>query len=120
MCKDLKEKIMTEDERKQMKELINSGIEVLRQNIVEMADSARPVSPDNAIGRLSRMEAMSSRKISEATLASLKSKLSRLEYLSTKIDHHAFGQCSRCGCQIPVKRLMAVPETSRCVKCADK
>ena len=111
---------MTEDERNEMKQLISSGIEVLKNNIAEMADSARPVSPDNAIGRLSRLEAMSSRKISEATLASLKSKLSRLEYLSTKIDDPDFGQCSMCGLQIPVKRLMAIPETTRCVQCADR
>ncbi|MCK8603654.1 TraR/DksA family transcriptional regulator [Desulfoferrobacter suflitae] len=109
---------MEEEERRAVGELIASGIETLRERIAEMEDAARPVSPDNAIGRLSRVDAMSSRQISKSTLFALKSKLSRLEYLSEKINEPDFGMCARCGRQIPVKRLMAIPETTMCVQCA--
>lgn len=109
---------MKEEERKAVGELIASGIEALKKSIAEMEDAARPVSPDNAIGRLSRVEAMSSRQISKSTLLGLKSKLSRLEYLSAEINKPDFGICSRCGRRIPVKRLMAIPETTMCVQCA--
>lgn len=29
------------------------------------------------------------------------------------------GTCEGCGCEIPIQRLLAVPTTRRCVKCAD-
>jgi len=60
-----------------------------------MEDAARQVSPDNAIGRLSRVEAMSSRQVSKSTLPGLKFKLSRLEYLSAEINKPDFDICSR-------------------------
>lgn len=109
---------MKEEERRAVGELITSGIETLKTSIAEMEDAARPVSPDNAIGRLGRVDAMSGREISKSTLFAMKSKLSRLEHLSTKINEPDFGLCSRCGRQIPVKRLMAIPETNLCVQCA--
>ncbi len=111
---------MTEDERKNIGRLIECGIEELKKNIAEMKDSTKPVSPDNAIGRLSRMDAMGSRMVSEATLNSLKSKLSKLEYLARRVHHPDFGICTLCGDPIPLKRLMVIPESTRCVHCADR
>jgi DnaK suppressor protein len=110
---------MTEAERQEIMQLITSQIEELRRNISDMTESARPVSPDNAIGRLSRMDAMSGRMVSEAALQAMKTKLSTLEYLLGRIHKPDFGMCSVCGDPIAVKRLMVMPESTRCIHCAD-
>ncbi len=110
---------MTEEERKSLGRLIEAEIEELKKNIVGMEESVKPVSPDNAIGRLSRMDAIAGRMVCEATLGSLKSRFSKLQYLARRIDHPEFGICTMCGDPIPVRRLMVIPESSRCVHCAD-
>ena len=111
---------MTEDEKEQILQLILSGIEELKKNIATMEDSARPVSPDNAIGRLTRMDAMSNQMMSAAALRSLRSRLSKLENLLGRINKPDFGMCSMCGEPIAVKRLMVMPESSLCIHCAGR
>ena len=111
---------MTEDEKEKIVQLITSGIEELKRNIKNTEDSTRPVSPDNAIGRLTRMDAISSKMISEAVVRSVKSRLSKMEDLLRRIDNPDFGRCSRCGEPIAVKRLMIIPESSCCIHCADR
>lgn len=36
------------------------------------------------------------------------------------IKENDAGICEECGCNIPIQRLLAVPTTRRCVKCAGK
>lgn len=110
---------MTDPERDQMMQLITAKIEELKRSISDMAESTRPVAPDNAIGRLSRMDAMSGRMVSEAALQAMKTRLSTLEYLLGRIHKPDFGMCSVCGDPIAFKRLMVMPESSRCIHCAD-
>jgi DnaK suppressor protein len=110
---------MTEAETEKLLQLITSQIEELKHSISDMKDSTRPVSPDNAIDRLTRMDAMSSRMVSEAALRAQKTRLSTLEYLPGRIHKPGFGMCSMCGDPIAVKRLMVMPESSRCIHCAD-
>jgi DnaK suppressor protein len=114
------EKNMTEDEKEKILHLVTSGIEEIKKNQVNMQDSARPVSPDNAIGRLTRMDAMSNQMISEAALRSLRSRLSKLENLLGRINKPDFGMCSMCGEPIAVKRLMVMLESSLCIHCAGR
>ena len=80
---------------------------------------SQPVSPDNAIGRLTRMEAISSQGISEASLNSSKAKLTKLEKTLGKIDLPDFGICVRCSNSIPHERSMLIPESVLCVRCAE-
>ncbi|MEN8142924.1 MAG: TraR/DksA C4-type zinc finger protein, partial [Thermodesulfobacteriota bacterium] len=77
-----------------------------------------PVEPDNAIGRISRMDAISSRKISEAKLSDAKSRLVLLEHAQAKIDQPDFGICISCGDPISLARLKLLPEARACVDCA--
>jgi DnaK suppressor protein len=111
---------MTKAEIKELREKILSLIEGLRHEIEAHRASSRPVEPDAAIGRLTRMEAISAKHISEASLASARSRLSRLERALRRIDDdHDFGLCSECCEPIPIKRLMLMPEATRCVRCAE-
>ncbi len=111
---------MSPEEHLELKKKIADEIETCKQMIIKFSESAKPVAPDNAIGRLTRMEAINDRSISEASLQSAKSKLIKLEAALGKIDQLDFGICIRCGNPIPVGRIMFMPENVLCVPCAEK
>ena len=104
-----------------LKRTIAEEIERLRPAIETFKELAAPVEPDNAIGRLTRMEAISSKGVNEAALRSMKVKLQGLERALKRIeDDPEFGSCSECGEAIPPKRIVLVPESSKCVRCAEE
>lgn len=99
---------------------IKEAIVAARADIAAYEQLCRPVSPDNAIGRLTRLDAMNSKSINEAALDTAKHKLAKLERALSMIDDPDFGLCQMCEEPIPRARLMAVPEADLCVQCAEK
>lgn len=111
---------MTAEERAALKARIIETIANTEAEILRREENAKPISPDNAIGRVSRMDAINSRGVAEAGLRTAKRKLSNLKIALTKIDLPSFGNCSHCGNPIRPARLMFMPQSDRCVRCADK
>ena len=66
------------------------------------------------------MEAISAKAVSENALANTKNRLSKLKVALTKLNDPEFGLCAECGEAIPHKRLLLVPESIMCVKCAER
>ena len=60
--------ILETEKREKLKNHIKEKIEGLKENIKSYQLLTQPISPDNAIGRLSRMEAINSKSINEAAL----------------------------------------------------
>jgi len=110
---------MNEHEKKELKQKIYEEIKTQKHLIDSFSETSKPVSPDNAIGRLTRMEAISSQGISEASLNSSKAKLAKLKKALEKIDFPDFGICVRCSTSIPHERIMLMPESPVCVGCAE-
>ena len=111
---------MNEHKKGELKQKIYEEIKILKHLINSFSETSKPVSPDNAIGRLTRMEAISSQGISEASLNSSKVKLEQLEKALEKIDLPEFGVCIRCANSISEGRIMLMPESAVCVTCAEK
>ena len=107
---------MTEQE---ILEKINKEIKKTQEKIVDFTDMAKPVAPDDAIGRLSRMDAINNKSVAEAALHKAKEKLKKLKYVKTQIGKEGFGLCKQCNQQIPVGRIIIRPESLYCVQCAD-
>ncbi len=112
--------IMKIDEKETLKQRINEKIETLKKDIISFKQLTKPIAPDNAIGRLTRMEAISSKSINDAALNKSKATLLKLEHALVMIDDPDFGLCKECEEPIPFKRLMVMPEASHCVQCAEK
>lgn len=102
-----------------LKQSIHEKIISLKKDIDSYKESVKPVSPDNAIGRITRMEAINSKNMNEATLNKAKRTLIGLERALSHIDDPDFGRCAECDEPIPFARLMIIPETQLCVKCAE-
>jgi len=112
---------MNHEERRELKECILSEIKTTTENISSLEEQVKPIAPDNAIGRLSRMEAIGAKSINEANLSNARIKLEKLKNILTDMDKDPdFGLCLECGENIPFKRLMLVPESRMCVQCAGK
>ena len=111
---------MNKQERAELKQKIIEEISTQKNLIESFTETSKPVAPDNAIGRLTRMEAIGSQAISEASLKSSKVKLALLEKALEKIDLPEFGICIRCANSIPQRRIMLIPESVVCVTCAEK
>ena len=110
--------ILETGEREKLKDHIKEKIESLKKDIKSYQTLTQPISPDNAIGRLTRMDAINSKSINEATLNKAKQTLSKMEGALTMINDPDFGLCRECEDPIPFARLMIVPESNLCVQCA--
>ena len=111
---------MKPEQRIQIENKINLELEETRRNIDSLSELAKPIAPDNAIGRLSRMDAIGTKSINEASLSRAKIKLEQLKSVLADLDDPDFGICIECDESIPIARIMLMPESRLCVRCASK
>ena len=109
---------MKDKDRAELKAKIQEAISNTETEIVEMEKMAQPITPENSIGRVSRMDAINNKSVVEAALRTNKAKLTKLKVALSKIDEDGFGNCVMCSRPIQPKRLMFMPESTRCVRCA--
>ncbi|MFC0263730.1 TraR/DksA family transcriptional regulator [Fontibacter flavus] len=106
---------MTSDEIKQR---FIDEISKTEKLIIEYQEMTKPVVPDVAIGRISRMDALNNKAVIESALRQAQEKLNKLKYVLSKIGSEDFGICMKCRTQIPVGRILIRPESMYCVNCA--
>ena len=111
---------MNIDNKETLRAHIRKKISGTKEDIQSFQELSRPVSPDNAIGRLTRMEAINSKSINEAALRKARTTRSLLEKALRTIDSDDFGLCRACEEPIAFARLMAMPEAALCVACATR
>jgi DnaK suppressor protein len=115
-----KELAMDRQNKNILKERIKQKIEQTDVDIAAFELLTKPISPDNAIGRLTRMEAINSKSINEAALHKAIETRDKLRSALDLIDDPDFGFCRECDTPIPAERLMILPETDLCVQCAQE
>lgn len=109
---------MTTEERKALKKKIIEKIALTEKKVAALEEVTKPISPENSIGRVSRMDAINNKGVSDAALRIAKKQLSNLQLALTKIDAAGFGNCSNCKRTIQPARLMFMPQSTLCVNCA--
>ncbi len=111
---------MTGEEKDLLRKKMAIEVVNLKESIKSLEETTKPIPPDDAIGRLTRMEAINAKSISEASLNAARLKLVKVERALGHLDDPEFGTCAICEEPIPVKRIMLMPETTVCVRCAEK
>ena len=71
-----------------------------------------------AVGRLSRQDALQSQAMARATHARRQTERARLRAALARIDEGEFGYCEDCGDDIAEARLRLDPAAAKCVDCA--
>ena len=106
---------MNKDE---IKAKLIEDIILTEKSIVDYKELTKPIAPNNAIGRVSRMDAINNRSVNEASLRQSEIKLTNLNRVLSKLDDSDFGICLKCKQTIPVGRILIRPESLLCVNCA--
>ena len=111
-------KDMTPEDRQTIKQRARRKREELEERIAEYRELTKPIPPSEAIGRVSRMDAINNRSVNEAALRQLERELAALEKALLRMRDEKYGKCMQCGQDIPTERLMLMPGAIRCVRCA--
>jgi DnaK suppressor protein len=90
----------------------------LRASLESNDDSTNPVSPDRAIGRLTRQDAMLAQQMALELKRRNQARLGQVEQALRRMDEGTYGICARCEDEISVTRLNVRPEAPFCVRCA--
>jgi DnaK suppressor protein len=101
-----------------LKQLLLDEIRKTEDLIVSYTEQTQPISPDNAIGRVSRMDAIINKSMMESSLYEAHKKLDGLKRVLAKAGTANFGCCRTCGQAIPAERILIIPESEYCVRCS--
>lgn len=108
---------MSPEEKKVFRENLHLEIDHCTQSIEGLQEFLKPIAPNVAIGRLSRMEALSEKGIRVENLRTESQRLQQLKRALERLDEESFGRCANCNQAIPKQRLLAVPASRLCVQC---
>jgi DnaK suppressor protein len=83
------------------------------------AEARAPVTlQQDAVGRLSRMDAMQQQAMAQAAEARRKAERGRIGAALRRLDEGEWGWCLSCGEEIAAARLEHDPSVAQCVRCA--
>ncbi|UTW60848.1 TraR/DksA C4-type zinc finger protein [bacterium SCSIO 12741] len=105
-------------DRQKLRDRIQQELILTREKVLELKELTKPIAPENAIGRVSRMDAINNKSVNEMALRQAEFKLRKLQIALEKVDEPSFGKCGRCGSTIQEGRLMLLPENTLCIRCA--
>ncbi len=108
---------MTDQEKIQIQKYLIKEKTKLVVRIEELRELTQPIEPDDAIGRVSRMDAINNKTINQQALKKANDKLNKINISLERIDDKDFGTCIQCKKSIPIQRLLLMPG-SICINCA--
>lgn len=111
---------MDSKQREVLKAKIEEQIVQYLDDIRGMEDMTQPVKPENSLGRISRMDAINNKAVLESSLRNKRNKLNKLKVALLKIEDSDFGICHNCKKPIQEGRLMFLPESTKCIRCAGR
>lgn len=110
---------MKKEEKILIIQKIESEIKDTKQKIKEYKELSKPIPPENAIGRISRMDAINNKSVVEAALRESENKLEKLLIVKKQINKSDFGICIKCKTKMQVGRIMFRPQSIYCINCVN-
>lgn len=98
--------------------LILQEIIKVEAQIQSLEKLTKPIAPENAIGRVSRMDAINNKSVNMAALQKARLKHKNLQIALSNLKEPSFGICAKCKNTIPIGRIMLMPQSRFCVNCA--
>ena len=109
--------ILSAEQTREIKQLLLSRKAELEELLSNVEDGAKPVSLDQPIGRLSRMDALQQQSMSQANRMDAAIRLEQFKAALNRIGTEDFGCCVECDEEIDYARLQARPEAPFCIDC---
>jgi len=110
---------MNKSQLKELENTLENEIKTTQEKINTYSNLCKPISPQNSIGRISRMDAINNKSVVEAALRTAIEKMQQLKEMQKNITQSSFGICNKCNQTIPFGRLMVRPYSKFCVMCAE-
>lgn len=107
-------------DKTEIKALIEKQISTLERKIKNLKELTTAIAPDDAIGRVSRMDAINNKSVNEAALRQSELKLNKLKETLGQINDKDFGLCLVCKAPIQPGRIILMPESRKCIRCAQR
>ncbi len=112
--------MLDQNKKDEIRAKIEAELIETEKKIADLEELSKPIPPENSLGRITRMDAINNASVAKAALREAKRKYGKLKHALSKIDEPDYGLCSNCKHPIPEGRLMLMPESTRCVRCADR
>lgn len=110
---------MTEGQLQAFRDQLNQMLQALATGNDLGRDAAKTVMLDQqAVGRLSRMDALQQQAMAKAQNARRAQSQLRIQAALRRMDTGEFGFCLDCRTEISAKRLGIDPTVPKCISCA--
>ena len=110
---------MTEADTTRLSDLIRSRLRELQDEDTLGQQCQAVVQLDQqAVGRLSRMDALQNQAMATAQQTRRNIEKQQLLAALSRIEEGEYGYCEDCGEDIPIRRLELNPVAAKCVNCA--
>jgi DnaK suppressor protein len=110
---------MDESATRRFQTMIRDRLAALDEEDALGRDGQSTVELDQqAVGRLSRQDALLNQSMAKATQARRDAQRRALVAVLARIEDGDFGYCEDCGEEIAIKRLELDPTAMRCISCA--
>ena len=110
---------MNDANKTKIRNRINARLSEIKEENTRGADAQAIVELDQqAIGRLSRMDALQNQAMAKAQQERRDGEFARLQPALKNVESEDYGFCEDCGEEIPLGRLLLDPAARLCVDCA--
>ncbi len=110
--------MITVEELIELELLVAEELERVQKESESSEAEREAISPDVAIGRLSRLDSMQMQEIAKEAERRREERVTLLKRAMDRIDIGTYGTCESCKGAIPFERLKITPEAVRCGACA--
>ena len=110
---------MNAKESQKFRELLLDQLKIIEKEDQLGLQGQQTVELDQqAVGRLSRMDALQNQAMAKASQARRNTMRLRIAAALERLDEGEFGYCVDCGEEVPIKRISLDPTTPKCLSCA--
>jgi DnaK suppressor protein len=109
--------VLTVDQLIDLEIIARDELKRLQTESVDSEGDSKVVPPDNAIGRLSRLDSMQMQEMALDARRRREARIRQLKEALERMDAGTFGLCENCHGVIEFERLSAYPEATICGKC---
>jgi DnaK suppressor protein len=108
---------MEKSQQEQFRPKIEARIEELNASLASTKEDTEAISPDKAIGRLSRLDSMQMQQMAVGMQLRMREEIKQLKEALQRIDRGRYGTCELCRKDIPLERLEFQLDATICVDC---
>ncbi len=111
---------MTQQEKEELKNIIQTEITALADEIASLEDVLKPIKKDCSLDSIDHKMLKQDQNINIQRYEVAKQRLNRLKAAYLNIDNTEYGICQECEEDINIERLKLIPESKYCVSCMNE